>query len=160
MKDHILAILGRTATLSISEIADRVNSDPESVRIAINELIADRKIVGYKAIIDEDVMSDTKVKALIEVKVTPQRDGGFDKIARRIAGFNEVTDLFLVSGNFDLLVILYGESLREVGLFVSEKLATIEGVLSTSTTFQLKKYKESGRLLDNPVDHQRLQVCP
>ena len=92
--------------------------------------------------------------------MTPRREGGFDQVARRIARLPEVTDLYLVSGSFDLLLTVEGDSLQEVASFVSAKLSTIEGVLSTSTSFLLKKYKESGKLFENEEEHERLQVCP
>ena len=100
------------------------------------------------------------MRALIEVKVTPQRDGGFDKIAKRLAKFAEVTDLYLVSGNYDLRVEVKGKTLQEVANFVAAKLSTIDGVLSTSTLFLLKKYKESGRIIDNDEEYNRLKICP
>ncbi len=160
MKEKLLALLGKNAALSIDEMAERLDADADTVRRALAELIADHAIAGYKAILDENNFTDHAVQALIEVKVTPRRDGGFDQTARRIARFAEVTDLCLVSGGFDLLVTVRGESLREVAAFVAEKLSTIEGVNSTSTAFQLKKYKESGRLLEMDDNYERLQVCP
>lgn len=92
--------------------------------------------------------------------MTPKREGGFDQVAQRIARYPEVTDLYLVSGSFDLLLTVEGRSLQEVAMFVSAKLSTIEGVLSTSTGFLLKKYKESGRIMQNDEEYERLKVCP
>ncbi len=160
MKEQLLALLGRNAVLSIPEMAERLNIDVETVRAELAELIADRRIAGYKAIIADNILPDASVQALIEVRVTPRRDGGFDQTAKRIAKFSEVSDLCLVSGGFDLLVTVRGGSLQEVAAFVSEKLSTIDGVISTSTSFQLKKYKESGRLLEMDENYERLQVCP
>ena len=160
MKEQLLKLLSRNAALSIDDMATRLNTTSDAVRQALAELTADRAIAGYKAIIADDRIDNHEVQALIEVKVTPRRDGGFDQTAKRIARFAEVTDLCLVSGGFDLLVTVRGESLREVAAFVSEKLATIDGVLSTATSFQLKKYKESGRLLEMDEHYERLQVCP
>ena len=160
MKNRLLTLLERDAILSIEEIAVRLNIAEDTVRMLMKELIAERKLVGYKAILPEVGTSNTTVQALIEVKVAPRRDRGFDTTARRIARFSEVTDLCLVSGSCDLLVTVRGESLQEVATFISEKLATIEGVMSTSTTFQLKQYKVSGRLLEDPEQVERLAVAP
>lgn len=160
MKEHLLNILERDAALSIEELAVRLNSTEDAVRAAIKELISERKIIGYKAILPEVCGKDNSVQALIEVKVTPKREGGFDSTAKRIARFPEVTDLSLVSGSCDLLVNVRGESLQEVAAFIAEKLSTIEGVISTATTFQLKQYKVSGRLLEESEKSERLAVCP
>ena len=160
MKEHLLNILERNAALSIDELAVRLNSDAESVRVALNELIADRKILGYRAILPEVCGPTRQVQAIIEVKVAPRREGGFDTPAKRIARFPEVTDLALVSGSCDLLVTVRGDSLQEVAAFIAEKLATIDGVMATATTFQLKQYKVSGRLLEDADRNERLAVCP
>ena len=160
MKDRLLNLLERDAILSIEEIAVRLNIAEDTVRMLMKELIAERKLVGYKAILPEVGNAHLPVQALIEVKVAPRRDRGFDTTARRIARFSEVTDLCLVSGSCDLLVTVRGESLQEVATFIAEKLATIEGVMSTSTTFQLKQYKVSGRLLEDPEQVDRLAVAP
>ena len=160
MKNRLLAILERDATLSIEELAIRLNCNADSVRNAMHELIADRKIIGYKAILPEVCGPTKQVQALIEVKIAPRREGGFDTPAKRIARFPEVTDLALVSGSCDLFVSVRGESLQEVAAFIAEKLATIDGVIATSTTFQLKQYKVSGRLLEDNESNERLAVCP
>ena len=102
---------------------------------------------------------EERVKALIEVKVTPRREGGFDAVARRIAKYPEVTDVMLISGGYDLLLTVEGSSLAKVANFVSDKLATIDGVISTSTGFILKKYKESGRVMRNDEEYERLKIC-
>ena len=159
MKKRLLNILSRDASLSISSLATRLNCSEDAVRLLMNELIADRQIIGYKAILPENNSEDT-VEALIEVKIAPRREGGFDTPAKRIARFPEVTDLSLVSGSCDLLVMVKGSSLHEVAAFVAEKLATTDGVISTATTFQLKKYKVSGRLLEESETAERLAVCP
>jgi DNA-binding Lrp family transcriptional regulator len=102
----------------------------------------------------------SRVQAVIEVKITPEREGGFDHIAQRLSRFDEVDSLFLMSGGYDLLVFVSGETLREVASFVSERLATINGVLSTATHFVLKTYKDQGTLMVAAEDHQRLAVSP
>ena len=159
MKKRLLDILERDASLSIASLATRLDCSEDAVRLLINELIADRQIIGYKAILPESKSPDT-VEAMIEVKIAPRREGGFDTPAKRIARFPEVTDLSLVSGSCDLFVMVKGSSLHEVAAFVAEKLATIDGVISTATTFQLKKYKVSGRLLEDTEATERLAVCP
>ncbi|MBR2358058.1 MAG: Lrp/AsnC family transcriptional regulator [Lentisphaeria bacterium] len=159
MKKRLLNILERDASLSINSLATRLNCSEDAVRLLINELIAERQIIGYKAILPESNTAET-VEAVIEVKIAPRREGGFDTPAKRIARFPEVTDLALVSGSCDLLVMVKGKSLHEVAAFVAEKLATIDGVISTATTFQLKKYKVSGRLLEEGENTERLVVCP
>ena len=159
MKKRLLNILERDASLSITSLATRLNCSEDAVRLLMNELIADRQIIGYKAILPESNTADI-VEAVIEVKIAPRREGGFDTPAKRIARFPEVTDLSLVSGSCDLLVMVKGNSLHEVAAFVAEKLATTDGVISTATTFQLKKYKVSGRLLEDNETTERLIVCP
>ena len=160
MNHKILALLRENARMGIQEIALRSGLPEAEAEQEIRELEKSGVIRGYTAILNESELDDNKVKALIEVKVTPRREGGFDQVARRIARFPEVTDLYLVSGSFDLLLTVEGDSLQEVASFVSAKLSTIEGVLSTSTSFLLKKYKESGRIMQNDEEYERLKICP
>jgi DNA-binding Lrp family transcriptional regulator len=117
-------------------------------------------IRGYQAIVNEDQLNLDSVRAVIEVKITPERDGGFDRVAERVSKFPEVKSLFLMSGSYDLLVFVSGRNLRAVAGFVSEKLATIEGILSTSTHFILKTYKDQGVLMELEKENERLQVSP
>lgn len=144
----------------MEDIAKRVCADVETVKSVIATLEKEGVIRGYTVILNENDLGKSKVKALIEVRVTPQREGGFDAVANRIARYPEVTDLSLISGGFDLLLTVEGDSLQEVASFVSAKLSTIEGVISTSTGFLLKKYKESGRIMQNDEEYERLKVCP
>ena len=160
MNHKIIALLRENARMGIHEIALRAGLPDVEAEQEIRELEKCGIIRGYTAILNESELDDSKVKALIEVKVTPRREGGFDQVARRIARFPEVTDLYLVSGSFDLLLTVEGDSLQEVASFVSAKLSTIEGVLSTSTSFLLKKYKESGRIMQNDEEYERLKICP
>jgi len=134
-------------------------SAPEVAR-RIKQYETDKVILGYKAVIDDDKVDTDLVKAVIEVKVQPERDGGFDRIAKRIAKFDEVTSLFLMSGGYDLLIFVEGRNLREVAQFVAEKLATLAGVTSTATHFMLKTYKEQGVLMENGEEIERLKVSP
>ncbi len=161
LKKEILEILGRDARASAEDIAVMVGASLAEVQQAIAEMERDRVIVQYNTIIDWQKVGDETVEALIEVKVTPQRGKGFDDIARRIYGFPEVHSVYLMSGAYDLMVLVDGRSMREIAFFVAEKLSTIEGVLSTATHFVLKKYKENGVIVDDEerVD-DRLVVSP
>lgn len=160
MKAKILNLLAEDARMSLADIAKRIGATPEEVKTAILALEDEGVIRGYKVILNESDLGISKVRALIEVKVTPQREGGFDQVAQRIARYPEVTDLYLISGGFDLLLMVEGDSLQDVASFVSAKLSTIDGVISTSTGFMLKKYKESGRIMQNDEEYERLKVCP
>ena len=114
------------------------------IRDVVAELENDGVILGYKAMIDWDKTEKEYVTALIELKVTPQRDKGFEKVAERISNYPEVKDMYLMSGAYDYCVIIEGKTMKQVALFVAEKLATIENVMSTSTHFVLRKYKNNG----------------
>ena len=161
MQNKLLKLLTENARMGIDELSLRSGMEPAAVEESIREMEKNAVICGYTAILNENAINDNSVvKALIEVKVTPTREGGFDQVARRIARYPEVTDLSLISGSFDLLLSVEGRSLQEVASFVSEKLSTIEGVISTSTGFYLKKYKESGRIMQNDEEYERLKICP
>ena len=159
MEKKIIELLCENARLSSAELAQRCGCTEPKVKKAIASLEKKGIIRGYTAILDDRALGETRVKALIEVRVTPKREGGFDEVARRIAKYPEVTDVMLISGGFDLLLTVEGSSLAKVANFVSEKLATIDGVLSTSTGFILKKYKESGRVMQNDEEYERLKIC-
>ncbi|MBQ7208830.1 MAG: Lrp/AsnC family transcriptional regulator [Lentisphaeria bacterium] len=160
MRQKILSLLKENARISLADICKRTGlTEPEAAE-EIKALEKSGVIRGYTAILSENTDDREQVKALIEVKVTPRREGGFDQVARRIAKYPEVTDVMLVSGGFDLLLTVQGSSLNEVANFVAAKLATIDGVLSTSTGFMLKKYKESGRIMEDTDEYERLKVCP
>jgi DNA-binding Lrp family transcriptional regulator len=117
-------------------------------------------ILGYRAVLNEEKLGQYIVRAVIEVKITPERGGGFDRLAERIAKYAEVRSCYLMSGGYDLLVVVEGTSLREVATFVSEKLATIQGVVSTATHFMLKVYKEQGLLIHAEANEERLAISP
>ena len=121
---------------------------------------ADQVILGYRTVLNEEKLDRDMVRAVIEVKITPERGGGFDRLAERIAKYSEVQSCYLMSGGYDLLVVVQGRSLREVASFVSEKLATIQGVLSTATHFMLRAYKEQGILMRRDQNEERLPVTP
>ena len=134
---------------------------PESeVAASIKKYEAEHIILGYRAILNEEKLGLDAVRAVIEVKITPERGGGFDRLAERIAKYSEVQSCYLMSGGYDLLVVVQGNNLREVATFVSEKLATIQGVISTDTHFMLKPYKEQGVLMKGEANEERLAVSP
>ena len=160
MKKNILRLLRNNARLSVEKIAAQLNSDSETVASAIQELEEAHIIRGYQALVDESKLPETQVKAIIEVHIQPQREGGFDNIARRLANFAEVHSLYLVSGGYDLQLEVRGESLQDVAGFVSSKLATLDGVTATATHFILKKYKEGGCLFEDGAEYERLKVSP
>lgn len=160
MTEKVLRLLQENARMSLEELAARASGTPAEIAQCIAELEEKQIIQGYTVIVNESELPGNRVRAIIEVKVTPRRDGGFDEVAKRIGRFPEVSRLYLVSGGYDLLLEIEGDTLQDVASFVSERLATIDGVLSTSTSFQLKKYKESGRLLAGDEEYERLKVCP
>ena len=153
-KKNLLRLLAENARRPLEDMADRLETT------AITELEEANEIVGYCALIDESVLPEAAVKAIIEIKIRPEREGGFDRIARRLSKFPQVTSLYLMSGGFDLMAEVRGATLNDVAMFVSSKLATIDGVLSTATHFLLKKYKESGKLYEEEETNERLQVTP
>ena len=158
--DELLNILKKNARTSLEDIARMTRSTPAAVAARIEEYEKEGTLRGYRALINEDHLKEDRVTAVIEVKVQPEREGGFDRIARRISGFPEVVNMHLMSGKFDLLLFVEGKNLREVAMFVSERLATLNGVLSTGTHFMLKTYKQDGVLMDGEKVDDRLQVSP
>ena len=158
MKAKILELLEKNAKLSIDGIADELNTSKEEVIKAIGELESDKVICGYSTIINWDKITDQKCNALIEVKVTPQRGTGFDRIADRISRFDEVDSIYLISGGYDFMVIINGKSMKEVSSFVFNKLATIDYIQSTATHFVLKRYKDHGVQLQDKLTDKRTNV--
>lgn len=158
--DPVLEILEKNAALSPEVIAAQLKITPDEVRARIRVLEEEKIILGYQALVHDEKAGRSHVRAIIEVRITPEREGGFDRIAQRIAKFDEVRSCRLMSGGYDLLVVVEGEDLRTVANFVSQKLATIQGVLSTATHFMLKTYKEQGVLYPEEQFDERLQVTP
>ena len=158
--DELLRILQGNALESHENIARMLGLPPAEVRQRIADYEKRGVIRGYQAILNEDKLELDKVTAVIEVKVTPQREGGFDTIAERIGRFPEVRSAYLMSGTYDVLLFVEGRTLRDVAAFVSERLSTLEGVLSTSTHFMLKTYKRFGVLMHQPSSDERLTVTP
>lgn len=156
----LITLLAENAKLSPASLAAMLDEREETVAAAIDRLEKSGVIRGYAAIVNWDKVERDQVTAMIEVKVTPQRSVGFDAVARRIERFPEVEAVTLVSGTYDLEVIVSGPRIQEVARFVSERLATIEGVESTTTHFILKRYKVDGVILDDPDDDGRLVVSP
>jgi DNA-binding Lrp family transcriptional regulator len=158
--DELLKILEGNALESPENIARMLGISSADVTQRIADYEKRGVIRGYQAILNEDQLELDKVTAVIEVKVTPQREGGFDTIAERISRFPEVRSAYLMSGTYDLLLFVEGRSLREVAGFVSERLSPLEGVLSTSTHFMLKTYKRFGILMHQERSDERLTVSP
>ena len=158
--DELLNILKTNARTSVEDIAKMIRTTPADAAARIAAYEKAGTIRGYRALVNDDHLPDDTVTAVIEVKVQPEREGGFDRIARRISGFPEVVNMHLMSGKFDLLLFVTGRNLREVASFVSERLATLDGVLSTGTHFMLKTYKQDGVLMDGDRADDRLQVSP
>ncbi len=159
-KEKILELLQKNARLTTSELSERLNIDIEEIESIIKRCETENIIRGYYTLINEDNYHIKKVRALIEVSIRPERDGGFDRTARNIGKFPEVTDVMLISGNCDLQLIVVGENLNDVANFVAQKLAPLDGVLSTRTHFILKKYKEAGFQFENDEDYERLKITP
>ena len=158
--DELLKILKRNALEKPADIAKMLGVPLQEVKARIREYEEKGIIRGYQAIVNEDQLDLERVTAVIEVKVTPEREGGFNRIASRISGFSEVQSVYLMSGSFDLLLFVAGANLKDVALFVSEKLATIQGVISTATHFMLKTYKHHGVLMETDHEDERLQISP
>lgn len=155
MREEILSVLEKNSKIDIKEIAIMLGTTEENVFNEITAMENEGIICGYHTLIDWDKISDEKVTALIEVRVTPQRGQGFDIIAERIYNYPEVNSVYLISGGFDLLITIQGKSLKEVSAFVSDKLSTIDAVLSTATHFILKKYKDHGTIMTAKCKDQR-----
>lgn len=161
MKNRILELLEENSRYTAKDIAIMLDISEEDVCSAIKELEKEQIICGYKTLINWDkVETKELVTALIEVKVTPQRGEGFDKIAQRIYKFSEVKAVYLMSGGFDLTVIIEGKTMKEVALFVGQKLAPLDSVLSTGTHFVLKKYKDHGVIFEDIKKDERMLVSP
>lgn len=158
--DRILNLLREDARMSAEQLAAVLGEPVESVKARIAEYEAKGIIRGYQALVNTDLVEESAVRAVIELRVRPAQDGGFDRIANRIGRFPQVESMFLMSGGFDLLLFVKGKNLQEVASFVSSKLANMEGVLGTATHFMLKTYKDQGVLMENFDNGERLQVAP
>ncbi len=160
LKMQVLEILNEDCRIPLERIATMTGSSLENVAQAIEEMENDRIILHYSPIINWDKADKERVEGMIEVKVTPQRDLGFDAIAGRIYRFDEVKSVYLMSGAYDLLVLVEARTLKELAAFVSEKLSTLEAVTGTSTSFVLKRYKQDGVVFVGERSDKRLAVIP
>ena len=159
--DPLIELLQKNARSSPAELAELLGLSEQEVVAQIGQLEASGAILGYTAVVDPDrVNHGGRVSAVIEVKVTPERGGGFDRMAERIAKFDQVESCVLMSGGYDLSIVVSGDSLHEVARFVAEKLSSLEGVISTATHFHLKTYKRDGFLAHPEHGPERLPVAP
>jgi len=158
--DPLLKLLKKDAHKPAEEMARELDLSVAEVSARIAHFEQEGVILGYQAILDAEKMGEDSVTAVIEVKITPERGGGFDRLAARIAQFDEVKNCSLMSGGYDLLVLAEGRTLQAIATFIAEKLSTIQGVISTATHFRLKVYKENGVLLQREKSEPRLAVSP
>lgn len=158
--DAIIDLLQQNALMPRADMARLLDMKEEEVVAAITALESEGVILGYQAIVNREKWDTEKVTAVIEVKITPERDGGFDRVASRIAKFEEVQSCYLVSGGYDLLIVVEASNLRGAAAFVAEKLSTIDAVQATATHFRLKTYKENGAFHHMESAPERLSVSP
>ena len=156
----LLDILGEDCRLPLEKLAVMTGATVEEVAEAIENMEKERIILRYRPTINWDLTDRERVEAMIEVRVTPQRDMGFDAVAKRIYRFEEVKSVYLMSGGYDLLVLVEARTLKELAFFVSEKLSTLEMVTGTATSFVLKRYKEEGVVFEGDKSDQRLVIVP
>lgn len=160
MREQILTFLEKNSKIDLNELAILLGSSEAVIANEVAQMEKEQIICGYHTLIDWEKTSSEKVNALIEVRVTPQRGQGFDSIAERIYNYPEVTSVYLISGAYDLLVMLEGRTLRDVSSFVSDKLSTLDSVLSTATHFVLKKYKDHGTIMGKKAKDERMLMTP
>ena len=160
IREEILEILAEDARTTVAQMAVMLGQSQEVVENEIKAMEAEHIIVNYGAQINWERTGNEMVEALIEVRITPQRDRGYSAIAKRIEQFEEVTAVYLCSGGFDLMVMVSGATMRQVAFFVAEKLSTLDGVISAATHFVLKKYKENSRVMEDESTDDRLVITP
>lgn len=161
IKNILLEILEKNSRVSLEDMAAMLGKSNDDIAAALDELQRDQIICGYTTLINWDKTDREFVTAMIEVKVTPQRDSGFEKIAERIYGFDDVKAVYLMAGAYDLLVMMDGKNIKEISHFISDKLSPLDNVLSTSTHFVLKKYKEHGIIMEKKREKdERMIVTP
>jgi len=161
--DSVLKLLLEGGRLSTAEMAKVAGLSEAEVNQRLEQLKKEKIFLGWRPVLDlsREAAAAVAVRALIEVRITPERGGGFNRLAERVSRFDEVESCYLVSGGYDLLMVVNGSSLQKVASFVSEKLSTLEGVLSTSTHFMLRSYKEGGYPIETDIeDNERLKVTP
>ena len=160
MREELLAIVEKNSRIDLGELAVLLGKPEAEVADELAAMEKEGVICGYHTLINWEKTGVEKVMAMIEVRVTPQRGMGFDKVAERIYNYPEVESVYLISGSFDFMVVLDGKNLREVSQFVSEKLSTLDSVLSTKTNFILKKYKDHGTIMAEPPKDERMKIAP
>ncbi len=158
--NDLLNLLKENARLTNAQLAAMLGKTEQEVADEIHALEQKGIIRGYTAILNEELAQSTEVEALIELRVTPKRDLGFDDIAKTIMMYDEVESVSLMSGAYDLALTVKGESLKEVAMFVSQRLSAMEGVLSTATHFVLKRYKDKGIFIEDEEQDERSMICP
>jgi len=158
--ERLLELLKSNGRASTEDLAKALNQKEADVTAQLEALERDGTIVGYQAVFDPEKLGKGAVEAVIEVKITPERGGGFDRLASRLSKFEEVQSCYLMSGGYDLLIIVQAQSLQAVARFIAERLSTVKGVISTATHFRLKAYKENGMFLHRESKPQRLAVSP
>ena len=157
---QLLQLLQEDCRLTLEQLATMTGSSVEAVGTMIDDMEKSGVILRYAPVINWDKTDRERVEAMIQVSVTPQRDKGFDEVAKRIYRFEEVKSVYLMSGSYDLLVLVEGRTLKECALFVSSKLSTLEMVTGTSTSFILKRYKEEGVVFEESKSDNRLVITP
>ena len=160
MREKILAVIEKNARIDLKDLATVIGEDEAAVMNELEAMEAENIIAGYHTMINWEKTGLEKVTALIEVRATLQRGQGFDGLAERIYNYPEVKSVYLISGGYDLLVTLEGRSIKEISMFVTDKLATMENVLSTATHFILKKYKDHGTIMSKKSEDERQMIKP
>lgn len=160
MREKILTFIEKNSRIDLKELAIVLGVEEAAVVNELEKMEEEHIICGYHTLIDWDKVGIEKVTALIEVRVTPQRGMGFDKVAERIYNYPEVNSVYLISGGYDLMVTIEGRTLREVSQFVSDKLSPLDSVLSTKTNFILKKYKDHGTVMAEKTKDERILMIP
>lgn len=161
LQKQVLSILRKDARISFEDLADRLNSTANAMETMIHDFETTGVIKSYKAIVNDSVLAGSdKVEALIEVRLNPEKKTGFDTIAKRIYQFDCVVDHYLISGSYDFLLVVEGQTIQDIGRFVADKLSTLGNIQQTATHFILKKYKENGTSFDRPSTESRLAITP
>jgi len=158
--NELLTILKQNALESPENLAKMLGTSVEKIKTTMTQYEESGLIRGYQAIINESMLEERPVTTVIEVKITPESEGGFDRIAARISQFSEVESVYLMSGTFDLLLFVKARTMHEAARFVSEKLATLDGITSISSHFMMKAYKQNGILMQPEEDDERLKISP
>ncbi len=158
--DKLITLLHSNAGYSHEQLAEYLSLSPQEVANKIKQLEEDGVILGYTCVVNPETLSDERARAYIEVKVTPERGGGFDRVGNRIARFDQVSSCMVLAGAYDLLVVVEGSHIRDIAQFVTEKLSTLDGVISTATHFHLKSYKEGGIRFASEPTLERMSVSP